>query len=92
MLRDSIEYLCLSVLPVIAISARKEAIRRLHDELASEWVRWLERGAFFHDEDLLYLRFLIPEGVRVLELGCGNGHLLAALNPSLGVGVDFSAE
>jgi SAM-dependent methyltransferase len=28
----------------------------------------------------------------VLELGCGRGDLLAALKPSYGVGVDFSAR
>src|SRR5262249_50771364 len=44
-----------------------------------------------HEEDLRYLKFLIPEGARVLELGCGTGDLLAALKLSFGVGVDFSA-
>src|SRR5262245_24220371 len=39
-----------------------------------------------------YYRFLIPPGARVLEVGCGLGDLLAAVQPSLGVGVDFSAE
>ena len=34
---------------------------------------------FFHEEDLRYLRFLIPEGLRVLELGCGIGNTLAGL-------------
>lgn len=77
--------------PAGSISARrKEKIRGLQDGLALERSRWLRRGAFFHQEDLLYLKFLIPEGARVLELGCGNGHLLAALKPSVGVGVDFS--
>ena len=73
-----------------ALSPRKEAVRRLQDRLAPERARWLERGAFFHEEDLRYLRFLIPSGARILELGCGNGQLLAALEPSFGVGVDFS--
>jgi SAM-dependent methyltransferase len=73
------------------ISDRKEAIRRLHEQLAPDRKHWLERGAFFHSEDLRYLRFLIPEGARVLELGCGTGHVLAALKPAFGVGVDFSA-
>jgi SAM-dependent methyltransferase len=73
-----------------ATSHRKEAIRRLQDQLAPERRSWLKRGAFFHSEDLRYLRFLIPEGARVLELGCGTGHVLAALKPSFGVGVDFS--
>jgi len=38
------------------------------------------------------MQFLIPPGKRVLELGCGRGDLLAALQPSYGVGVDFGAE
>jgi ubiquinone/menaquinone biosynthesis C-methylase UbiE len=35
-------------------------------------------------------RFLVPPGVRVIEFGCSSGELLAALQPSLGTGVDFS--
>jgi SAM-dependent methyltransferase len=73
------------------MSARKREIRTQADASAPERREWLKRGAFFHQEDLLYLRFLIPEGARVLELGCGTGDLLAALKPSFGVGVDFSA-
>jgi len=73
------------------MSARKQDIRSLADASAPERRKWLARGAFFHDEDLLYLKFLIPEGARVLELGCGTGDLLAALKPSFGVGVDFGA-
>jgi SAM-dependent methyltransferase len=37
-------------------------------------------------------RFLIPPGLRVLELGCSAGDLLASLEPAGGVGVDFSPE
>src|SRR5258708_21849461 len=73
------------------MSARKRDIRRLADASAPERRKWLARAAFFHHEDLLYLKFLIPQGARVLELGCGTGDLLAALKPSFGVGVDFSA-
>lgn len=49
----------------------------------------------FHCQYQAYLRQLyslhIPPGARVLELGCGEGNLLAAIKPSLGVGVDFSS-
>lgn len=34
--------------------------------------------------------FLIPPGMRVLEIGCGFGDLLTAVKPAYGVGVDFS--
>jgi SAM-dependent methyltransferase len=72
------------------VSPRKEAIRSLSDESSADRAKWLDRAAFFHSEDLHYLQFLIPEGSRVLELGCGTGHLLSSLKPSFGVGVDFS--
>lgn len=36
-------------------------------------------------------RFLIPAGSSVIELGSGDGDLLAALDPKRGVGVDFSS-
>ena len=39
-----------------------------------------------------YFGFLIPPGLRILELGCGHGDLLSHLKPSTGVGVDFSGE
>jgi SAM-dependent methyltransferase len=68
------------------------AIRELADRLAPDRDRWIARNSFFYDEDYRYLRFLIPEGLRVLDLGCGTGTLLAALKPSRGVGVDFSTR
>ena len=69
---------------------RKLAIRKLSDRMASERHKWIERNAYFYEDDRSYMRFLVPEGARVLELGCGIGDLLAALKPSQGVGVDFS--
>jgi SAM-dependent methyltransferase len=38
------------------------------------------------------IRNVVLPGQRVLELGCGQGDLLAALRPSVGVGVDLSPE
>jgi SAM-dependent methyltransferase len=75
-----------------ALSPRKEEIRRRSDASASERAGWRQRAAFFHGEDLHYLKFLIPEGARVLELGCCTGELLAELKPSYGVGVDLSGS
>ncbi len=49
-------------------------------------------GAFYHKLIDQYYKFLIPKGLRVLELGCAHGDLLAGLNPSFGVGVDFSEK
>src|SRR6516164_8696086 len=79
-------------LPSPPLSPRKEEIRRWSDATASQHAEWRQHAAFFHSEDLHYLKFLIPEGMRVLELGCSTGELLAALKPSFGVGVDLSAS
>ncbi len=75
-----------------ALTPRKARIREAADQLAPSRRAWREKNAFFHEEDLRYLRFLIPEGGRVLEIGCGAGDLLAALKPSRGVGVDISGK
>src|SRR6516162_10335233 len=74
------------------LSPGKKEIRCRSDATASERARWRQRAAFFHSEDVRYLKFMIPEGMRVLELGCSTGELLAALKPSFGVGVDLSAS
>ena len=73
-------------------SPRKAAMIAWMDRVAEKRESWLRRNDYFHIEHQRYLQFLIPKGARVLDLGCGTGHLLAALEPSDGVGVDFSAS
>ncbi len=50
------------------------------------------RNAYFHDYLTQRLTRIIPAASKVLDLGCGDGSMLAALQPSLGVGVDFCAS
>jgi SAM-dependent methyltransferase len=45
---------------------------------------------YFHEYLARVLRARIPAGQRVLDVGCGAGDLLAALQPGRGVGVDLS--
>lgn len=49
-------------------------------------------GTYYHKELENYLRFLIPPNSSVLEIGCGSGNLLAALNPGRGLGIDISPK
>ena len=72
------------------MSARKRTIYENVERHAAARQQWRRKAAFFHAEDVAYLRFLIPRGSRILDLGCGAGEILAALQPTYGVGIDFS--
>jgi ubiquinone/menaquinone biosynthesis C-methylase UbiE len=62
------------------------------DQLARRMDTWTGWGGYYHQHLTEIYRYLVPPGLRVLEMGCGTGDLLSALKPSLGVGVDFSEE
>lgn len=61
-------------------------------KIAQDRARWLERNNFYYEEHYRYLRFLISENLRVLDIGCGLGDQLAALKPARGVGIDISPD
>ncbi|GAC1313587.1 MAG: bifunctional class I SAM-dependent methyltransferase/glycosyltransferase family 2 protein [Chloroflexota bacterium] len=50
--------------------------------------RWSDA---YHTRLMAVYRSLIAPGQRVLDIGCGAGDLLASVEPSFGLGVDFSA-
>jgi len=70
----------------------KERLIAFYDKTAKERSVWKERNQLYHATLEEHFSFLVPEGASVLELGCGNGDLLAAVKPRRGVGVDFSAS
>ena len=62
------------------------------DSVATEREKWRKRGAYYHRQLEKYLQYLIPSNSSVIEIGCGTGDLLAALNPERGVGIDISPK
>src|SRR2546428_10318990 len=62
------------------------------DDFAADEPRWRRRNRTYHRLLEQIYRFQIPEGARVLEIGSGSGDLLAALKPSVGVGIDVSGR
>ena len=73
-------------------AAEKASLYR--DQRIAYWNSYTRRSSsnYYHRRLTEIYQFLIPPGQRVLELGCGEGDLIAALKPSTGVGVDFSPE
>jgi ubiquinone/menaquinone biosynthesis C-methylase UbiE len=73
--------------------ARYRQERTAHwDEVARQSDRFNSWGGYYHERLGDVYATLAPPGQRVLELGCGQGDLLARLRPSYGLGVDLSAE
>lgn len=70
-------------------SVRKQTIRQHANAIAAQRDAWIQRNRSYYEADRTYMRFLIPEGARVLDIGCGTGDLLSALKPSFGVGIDL---
>lgn len=78
--------------PAVASAIAFQQERRAHwDTVAERFKGGSLGGRFYHAELAHRYRHLVPPGMRVLEVGCGQGDLLAALRPSLGVGMDLSA-
>lgn len=82
-----------------ALQAAPSTEERYREERTAHWNevarasdRWQGLGGAYKRRLQRVYRFLIPPGQQVLELGCGQGDLLAALSPSVGVGVDLSGE
>jgi SAM-dependent methyltransferase len=64
------------------------------DQRIAYWNSYTRRRSsnYYHRRIAEIYQFLIPPGQRVLELGSGEGDLIASLKPSAGIGVDFSPE
>jgi SAM-dependent methyltransferase len=58
--------------------------------IAADRDRWIRANRYFYDKLKGVLRFIIEPGKRVLEVRCQTGHLLAAVEPLQGVGVEIS--
>ena len=76
-------------------SAVTASAARYRDAHVAYWdsvakATWQGLGGAYHRRLAGIYRFLVAPGQRVLEVGCAEGDLLAAVRPSEGVGVDFS--
>ncbi len=76
-----------------SISLQYRNDRQRHwDAVARQLDSWEGAGKTYQEMLASCYRQHIPRDVSILELGCGRGDLLASLEPSFGVGVDFSTE
>ena len=70
----------------------REERERYWDEFAESSDPWQRIRGYYQQRLAEIYKHLVPPRMRVLELGCGQGDLLAALEPSRGVGIDLSEK
>lgn len=68
----------------------RHAVRSHYARLAKKRPR--TRVPYYYRRLIARMKHVIPPGMRVLDIGCGDGHMLAALEPKHGVGVDLLDE
>lgn len=71
---------------------KKEAVEKHFDEIAPDYDYWKKKNSYYYSTIKAFISRIIPPGWRVLEVGCGTGEVLAAIQPSRGVGIDISLE
>ena len=65
-------------------------ISKKNDDITSKRRQWIKRNPYYYRQLVKTLRFVVPEGSRVLNLRCSIGYILDQFRPSHGVGVDSS--
>ena len=71
--------------------AIRDEVRRFFDENHEGIERARRARRYFYGYLTRVIQARVPPGQRVLDIGCGAGHLLAALKPSAGVGIELSS-
>ncbi|MCU0661810.1 MAG: bifunctional class I SAM-dependent methyltransferase/glycosyltransferase family 2 protein [Myxococcota bacterium] len=69
-----------------------EKLREMRDQAAKGKNGNSALRRYYHEQLLRQVRFNVPTGASILDVGCGNGDMLAALSPRRGLGIDFSEE
>jgi SAM-dependent methyltransferase len=70
--------------------AARRRVRRHFERVAPQDRSARARHRYYYDDLYSMIRDQVEPGSTVLDLGCGDGSLLAALQPARGVGIDFS--
>ena len=68
----------------------RSVIKKHFDSIAGSYDAYKLRNRYYHNGIKKFTRSIIPEGHKVLEMGCATGTLLDSLKPSEGVGIDFA--
>lgn len=72
------------------LSEQRERVESFYNELGTRQHDWNRKFRYFRDGLIKLIKHFVPAGASVLDIGCGTGDLLEALDTKGGVGVDCS--
>ncbi|HEV3184478.1 MAG TPA: bifunctional class I SAM-dependent methyltransferase/glycosyltransferase family 2 protein [Xanthobacteraceae bacterium] len=75
-----------------ALKRRADEVRQHYDRVAASRGEYIADNAYYYEQVYRLLRFIVPPGKRVLQVGCLTPDFLNAVAPSHGVGIDFSPQ
>ena len=74
------------------LTDKKRQVMEFIDGIAEQRDKYIRRSITYYKDLVRFLKYNIPEGSIILEIGCGTGYLLNSLNPRRGVGIDISLK
>ncbi len=74
------------------ISQKTEEIKAYFDQIAAKRLKIRKRNSYYWNNITDYCNYFIHDEDSILEIGCGNGEMLAALKGKKKVGIDISPE
>lgn len=80
------------VRPSEQAAAYTEQRRRYWEDYAQTASKWSGARKYYQRRLREIYKVSVPPGMRVLEVGCGDGELLAKLEPAYGYGIDLSGQ
>lgn len=72
------------------VQGNSESVQVFYDNLGERRLTWNRRFSYYRQKLKRFIRYLVPPGARVLDIGCGAGDVISAVEPREGVGVDCS--
>ena len=75
-----------------ALERRVKEVLEHYERTCERRANYIAKNAYYYEQVFQLLRFIIPPGKRVLQVGCLTPDFLHAVTPNFGVGIDLSAR
>jgi len=74
------------------MTSDKTKLKDYFNKIAPKHHHWRNKNKYYYSYIENQISFVIPQGKKVLEIGCGTGEFLVRLKPERGLGVDISEK